>query len=223
MAEGSAVERSHAVVVEMRPAEAKPVEVSAVAVASAVEMRSAEPVEVSAVAVAVEVSSGSESVESAPEAVKFVEPASVSAEAVTAVRVSRSERCSRGRAMSAVREVEACVSAAVPVCVESGAEACVPDGLGVAVEAAEMRSAEAVPAPAAVLVCAAAVFEASEAVVESAGSVVVVPVKIVPCVSHTFFLLAISVVFVRKAPVAKSVFVSVILVFLCFHTFYLRF
>jgi hypothetical protein len=86
-----------------------------------------------------------------------------------------------------------------------------------------MRSAGAVPVPAAVLVRAAAVFEASEAVFEPAGSVVVVSVKIVPCVSHTFFLLAISVVFVRKAPVAKSVFVSVKFVFHCFHPFYLRF
>ena len=108
------MERSHAVAVEMRPAETE-------AVASAVEMRPAETVEVSseaetvegpAKAVAVEVSSGSESVEAAPEAVKSVAPA---AEAVTAVRVPHSERCSRGRAMSAVREVEACVSAAVPV------------------------------------------------------------------------------------------------------------
>ena len=187
--------------------------------AVAVEMRSTGTVEGSAEAVAVEVSSGSESVESAPEAVKSVDPASVSAEAVTAVRVPHSERCSRGRAMSAVYEVEACVSAAVLVCAESGAEACVPDCLGIAVEAAEMRSAEAVPAPAAVLVRAAAVFEASEAVFEPAGSVVVVSVKIVPCVPHTFFLLAIYVVFVRKAPVAKSVFVSVKFVFHCFHTF----
>jgi hypothetical protein len=83
--------------------------------------------------------------------------------------------------------------------------------------------AEAVPAPAAVLVRAAAVFEATEAVFEPAGSVVVVSVKIVPCVPHTFFLLAISVVFVCKAPVAKSVFVSVKFVFHCFHPFYLRF
>jgi hypothetical protein len=87
-----------------------------------------------------------------------------------------------------------------------------------------MRSAEAVPAPATVLVRAAAVFEASETVVEPAGSVVVVSVKIVPCVSHTFFLLAISVVSVREAPVAKSVvFVTVKIVFHCLHSVYLRF
>ena len=70
-------------------------------------------------AVAVEMRSA-ETVEAAPEAVKSVEPA---AEAVTVVRVPHSERCSRGRAMSAVREVEACVSAALPVCAESGAKA----------------------------------------------------------------------------------------------------
>ena len=200
------MERSHAAVERSGEAVAE-----TVAVASAVEMRPAEPVAVEIRPAETEAAS------------KSVEPASVSAKAVTAVRVPHYERCSRGRAMSAVREAEACVSAAVPVCVESGAEACVPDCLGVAVEAAEMRSAEAVPVPAAVLVRAAAVFEASEAVVEPAGSVVVVSVKIVSCVSHTFFLLAISVVFVRKASVAKSVFVSVKFVFHCFHPFYLRF